>query len=133
MGYCQLCGKFIKTEKGKYLCYDCWKKKNKKKNTNSDDNNNTNNKSKYITYILKINSEHKHYIGYTNSIKRRLYEHRDGQVKDTKGLEPMLIFFEIFENKEDALHREKVLKNMNNYELNEVIVEFKDLIRELNN
>lgn len=125
MAYCQLCGKYIKEKKGKPLCYDCWKKKNP--NTKEEENES----KKQYTYILKINDENKYYIGYTNNLRRRLWEHREGEVKETEDKEPELVYFEIAETKDKALFREKELKSMNKYQLAETIIEFKDLIKEL--
>jgi len=129
MPYCQLCGKFIKFQKGKTLCYDCWKKKHPSK-TSKEENDNKDN-SKFFTYVLKINSQNKYYIGYSNSLRRRLWEHRNGEVQETKGLEPILVYFEIFSSKEKALFREKELKSFSVYKITEMIIEFSDLIKEL--
>lgn len=53
------------------------------------------------------------YIGVTNNLLRRLYEHKN---KITKGFTSKyninkLVYFELTENIEDALNREKQLKN----------------------
>ncbi|MEA3307844.1 MAG: GIY-YIG nuclease family protein [Elusimicrobiota bacterium] len=51
------------------------------------------------------------YIGWTTNIKRRLYEHNNGKTANTKPYRPWeLIGYKIYTNKEDAKHREKILK-----------------------
>jgi putative endonuclease len=66
----------------------------------------------YYIYIL-TNSSHKTlYIGVTNNLKRRVYEHKNG-VYDSftkKYKVNMLMYYEIFESIEYAINREKQLK-----------------------
>jgi putative endonuclease len=65
----------------------------------------------YFTYILLSLKDKKFYIGFTNSIKRRLLEHNAGLNKSTIKRRPLkLIFFEAFLNKKDAIRREKYFK-----------------------
>jgi len=54
----------------------------------------------YVYLIRRINN--KIYIGYTNDLKRRIYEHREKK--------PDLIYYEAYKNKLDAQNREKKLK-----------------------
>ncbi|MBI4990966.1 GIY-YIG nuclease family protein [Candidatus Gottesmanbacteria bacterium] len=68
--------------------------------------------SNYYVYILG-NNRPTLYIGVTNNLIRRVYEHKQGLVKGfTKkyGLKKLL-YFEVFTNIEDALIREKRLKH----------------------
>ena len=63
-------------------------------------------------YILS-NKSKTLYIGVTNDLQRRIYEHKhkliDGFTK--KYNLTSLVYFEIFNNMQDAIHREKQLKN----------------------
>lgn len=66
----------------------------------------------YYVYIL-INKSKTLYIGVTNNLDRRIYEHEnkllDGCTK--KYNLDKLVYFEIFKNIEDTIRREKQLKN----------------------
>lgn len=65
----------------------------------------------FYTYLLYSLKDKKHYIGYTNNLKRRYSEHSSGQVFATKGRLPLkLVFYEAFLNQKDALRREKYFK-----------------------
>jgi len=63
-------------------------------------------------YIL-ANESKTLYIGVTNDLSRRIYEHKnkliDGFTK--KYNITKLVYFEVFKNIEDAIRREKQLKN----------------------
>jgi putative endonuclease len=63
----------------------------------------------YYVYVL-YNGE-KFYIGYTTNLKRRLDEHKTGNVKSTSKMgKVQLIFYEAFVNKNSAKRREKYFK-----------------------
>jgi putative endonuclease len=64
-------------------------------------------------YLEKSRSlkDEKLYIGYTSDLRKRLKEHREGNVTSTKSRTPFeLIFYEAYKNKYDAIRREKYLK-----------------------
>lgn len=66
----------------------------------------------FCVYILLSKKDNKHYIGMTSNLDRRISEHNNGLVKSTKHRRPFeIIHTEFFENKADALKREKQLKN----------------------
>ncbi len=66
----------------------------------------------YTVYILKSSKDNKRYIGCTNNILRRLDEHSIGLVKSTRSRRPLeLIYNEEFENKSEALARERFFKS----------------------
>ena len=66
----------------------------------------------YFVYILLSEKDNKRYIGFTNNIERRLLEHNAGKVKSTKNRRPLnLIYSEQYENKSDAMKREREIKN----------------------
>jgi putative endonuclease len=66
---------------------------------------------KYYVYILRSLKDGKRYIGFTSDLQRRLTEHNSEKVKSTKNRKPFeLIYTETFENKSDAMKREKFFK-----------------------
>jgi putative endonuclease len=68
---------------------------------------------KYYVYIIASKSDGMIYIGVTNSLERRIYEHKnhliDGFTKKYKITK--LVYYEEFESAEFAITREKQLKN----------------------
>lgn len=65
----------------------------------------------FYVYILKSDKDNNLYTGYTNDLKRRLKEHNSGKSKSTKQRVPFtLIYYEAYKSREDATHREKMLK-----------------------
>lgn len=69
----------------------------------------------YYTYILASQRNGTLYIGMTNDLQRRVYEHK---VAIKKGFTKrygvnMLVYFEIFQNVDEAIYREKQLKKWN--------------------
>ena len=65
----------------------------------------------FYVYILKSEKDNNLYTGYTNDLKRRLVEHNSGKSESTKSRKPFtLIYYEAYKSREDATHREKMLK-----------------------
>ncbi len=65
----------------------------------------------YYVYILKSGFDGKLYIGYTENLKRRVKEHKSGQVISTsKRLPIKLIMYEAYLVEADARAREKFFK-----------------------
>ena len=65
----------------------------------------------YHVYVL-MNRDRRLYIGLTNSLERRLEEHRKGYHRSTKSYRPYrLVHKEIFDLRVDARKREKYLKS----------------------
>lgn len=65
----------------------------------------------FYVYILESLSDGKRYIGYTSDLKKRIKEHKNGQVFSTKARLPVdLIYYEACINSEDAKRRERYLK-----------------------
>ena len=51
------------------------------------------------------------YVGFTNNLKRRIWEHNNGKSSYTKKYAPWrLVYFEGYVSKEDAKRREESLK-----------------------
>ncbi|MBK7559949.1 MAG: GIY-YIG nuclease family protein [Chitinophagaceae bacterium] len=66
----------------------------------------------YYVYILKSLKDSKYYIGSTSDVMARLQFHNSGLQRSTRSRIPFeLILFEIYSSKEEALKREKQIKN----------------------
>lgn len=67
----------------------------------------------YYTYLLSSKKYGTIYIGITNNLVRRIYEHKNKEIKGfTKKHNVIrLVYFEMHENIENAIIREKQLKN----------------------
>ncbi|MDD4477287.1 MAG: GIY-YIG nuclease family protein [Patescibacteria group bacterium] len=63
----------------------------------------------YYVYLLQLNNGDL-YKGSTSNLKQRISEHKRGKVQSTKNREPVLIHYECYLKKSDALRREKFLK-----------------------
>ena len=69
-------------------------------------------KNNYFTYVLRSQTDHKFYVGFTKDLENRLDQHSGGKVQSTKIRRPLnLIYYEVCFNKEDAIHREQYLKS----------------------
>ena len=65
----------------------------------------------FITYILFSQRINKYYIGHTNDLNRRLYEHNIGHTTFTKtGIPWILMYSRAFESKADAYFHEREIK-----------------------
>ena len=65
----------------------------------------------FFVYVLKSLKDGRRYTGYTGDLGRRVWEHNEGLVKSTWRRKPLeLEYYEEFENKRDALIREKFFK-----------------------
>ena len=67
----------------------------------------------YYVYILTNKSNNVLYIGVTNNLERRMFEHKNKLIEgfSKKYNLTKLIYFEMSENAESAIRREKQLKN----------------------
>lgn len=68
--------------------------------------------SYYYTYILTNKRNGTFYVGVTNDIARRIFEHKEGKIPGfTKKYSlKMLVYFEVYEDVRDAIAREKLIK-----------------------
>jgi len=65
----------------------------------------------YYVYVLKSLKDDKLYIGYTNNLKRRVFEHNTKLSKSTKFRTPFkLVYYEAYGSERDAKYREYKLK-----------------------
>ena len=69
----------------------------------------------YYVYLLSSKKNGIIYTGVTNNLKKRVYQHKNEEVKGfTKKYKvKKLVYFEMTENIESAIKREKVLKKWN--------------------
>ncbi len=69
----------------------------------------------YYVYIVTNKPRGSLYLGMTNNLVRRSYEHRNGLIDGftRKYNLERLVYFEVFNRVEDAIHREKKLKKWN--------------------
>jgi putative endonuclease len=66
----------------------------------------------FTVYILYSKSLDSYYVGYTNSIERRVSEHNRKKNKFTdKGIPWKLVYSENFTSKKEAMDREKFIKS----------------------
>lgn len=66
----------------------------------------------FYVYVLRSEKDELFYTGFTNDLKRRIYEHNVGKNVSTNYRKPLkLIYYEAYLNKEDALGREVFLKS----------------------
>lgn len=65
----------------------------------------------FYVYLLKSKKDDSLYIGFAPDLKARTIKHNQGLVQSTKNLRPVeLIYYEAYKHKQDALIREKRLK-----------------------
>jgi len=65
----------------------------------------------FYLYVLKSKKDDNLYIGSTNNLRRRLFEHNNGMTQSTKSRRPFeLRYYESYFNEQDARKRESSLK-----------------------
>ena len=66
---------------------------------------------KFYVYVIYSKSKDKYYTGYCEDISTRVQKHNFGSTPSTKsGIPWELVYFEEFDNKSDAIKREKEIK-----------------------
>ncbi len=75
-----------------------------------------------FTYIVRC-SDGTLYTGWTNDLEKRIRAHNEGTgAKYTKSRRPVeLVYYEVFETKEDAMKREAAIKQLSRKEKEELI------------
>jgi len=91
----------------------------------------------YYVYIVTNKPYGVFYIGFTSNLTRRVYEHKEGFVDgfSKKFNTKMLVYYEVFEDPENAIKREKRLKRwLREWKIeaiNKFNPEWKDLYEEI--
>jgi putative endonuclease len=71
----------------------------------------------YFVYILQSEKDESFYIGYSANLTQRLEKHNSSKTGYTSTKKPWkLVYSEKFDNKTDAIQREKFLKRQKNKE-----------------
>jgi putative endonuclease len=66
---------------------------------------------KYYVYILQSRKDSSFYIGQCDDLDSRMSKHFDGLSKYTSSKRPWrLVYFEVFENRSEAIKRENEIK-----------------------
>ena len=66
----------------------------------------------HFTYVLLSLKDKNFFTGYSNNLPKRVKEHKLGRVFSTKNRLPViLVYYEVCNNKADAIAREKYLKS----------------------
>lgn len=76
----------------------------------------------HYTYMLEC-KDGTYYTGYTNNLEKRLQAHNEGRgAKYTKGRGPVeLVYYEEYEDKPTAMHREWEIKQLSRGEKEAII------------
>lgn len=79
--------------------------------------------SVWTVYIIQSQKWNKYYIGVTDNLKLRLYDHNNGLSLSTKGgAKWALKHFEEFNNIQDAYKRERFIKSKKSRKITEKII-----------
>lgn len=66
----------------------------------------------FYVYVIKSQKDGKSYTGFTEDLRKRLRQHKEGKSSSTKYRGPfILVYYEASINEEDARAREKYLKS----------------------
>jgi len=66
----------------------------------------------HYTYVLKSLKDKRLYFGFTSDLKKRFFQHNNGEVNSTKNRRPLkLIYYQAFFSETDARKEEKYLKS----------------------
>lgn len=95
----------------------------------------------YYTYVLQFDGDNgrtEYYVGQTNNVRARKREHQMGTgAKTTKGRNPKLVWFSAVRTRAEAesyeAHLTELARRSNGRAITEMIIDFEDLVRELEN
>ncbi len=69
----------------------------------------------FYVYLLQSKLDKSYYIGQTNDLEKRLFDHNEGLSKYTSRKRPWeIVYFEKFETRTEAIKRERFLKQQRN-------------------
>ena len=94
-------------------------------------------KKQYFVYIMTNRNNTTLYTGITNDLKRRVYEHKEKLVGGfTKKYNiNKLVYYEVFDDPENAILREKQIKGGSRYKkirlINSLNEEWRDLYQQI--
>jgi putative endonuclease len=90
-------------------------------------------KLQYYVYIVSNYDRKVIYVGVTNNLVKRVYEHRNGLVDGftKKYKTPYLIYYEVFTKINSAIDREKQIKSWGRVRKNKLIREFNPQVIDL--
>jgi len=62
--------------------------------------------NQFVVYVIKSQVDGRLYVGFTDSIERRIKEHNAGRIKSTKGFKPwILVYSELVYSRDEARKR----------------------------
>ena len=128
------CSKCERYKPIKYpMCRDCNSARQNKYDPESEDtwDDSGHEDNEFFIYILKLDGG-KFYAGHTRELRERLGEHRDGKTKSTASQNPVLVWFEIVDTRDEAAEREARLKEMidgNERKVRRMVNRFQDFVR----
>ncbi|MFI5056680.1 MAG: GIY-YIG nuclease family protein [Candidatus Acidiferrales bacterium] len=67
----------------------------------------------FHTYILRSESTGQFYVGHTENLTKRIFEHNNNRTASIKNRGPWKLFYsEVFDTRNDAARRERQIKSM---------------------
>ena len=65
----------------------------------------------HYVYVIKSKKNQSLYLGFTNDLRRRFWEHNNGKSGYTKSFRPwVLVYYEAYASRKDAAERERQMK-----------------------
>lgn len=91
------------------------------------------NQKQYFIYILSNFTRTVIYIGVTNNLVRRVWEHKNDLVKSfTKKYKAhYLLYYEVFDSPQEAIEREKQIKSWSRKRKDQLIIQFNPKLEDL--
>ncbi len=66
----------------------------------------------FVVYILQSEKTKRYYVGHTENLERRVFEHNSGKSISTKnGVPWKVVRTEYFQSRKEAMYKEKQIKN----------------------
>ena len=88
----------------------------------------------YYVYIIELNNGASFYIGQTDNLQSRWYEHLSNRVQSTKNKIKKLVFFCMCDTREQAVNKEQEFKRINHYDTRKIrsmIVDMANIIAKM--